>query len=254
MRDDHPILFSFLSFPKKKVVRQSLSKAQDILVEWQRETTLTQILGHFLSIVSEMLTLVLCIFFLKQWLAFDLFRGPFSGSGGPEAGQSIYNNNSGGVLNSNKKALKNNTTSKNTKRFWKRKNRSRSPSRSVGRSETEEVFTSSEDDISSISIDDVSSDDESSDEDHDEVWDEVKESVTSDVTNSNNDIADEQDLDISDDDEEEEECSSLASDLSWFQDHYYTTEDPRYLLLFWITDPTRWFGALSKRELVMIRY
>ena len=68
-------------------MRQSLSKAQDILVEWQRETTLTQILGHFLSIVSEMLTLVLCIFFLKQWLAFDLFRGPAlsSGAGGPEA-------------------------------------------------------------------------------------------------------------------------------------------------------------------------
>ena len=216
-------------------MRQSLSKAQDILVEWQRETTLTQILGHFLSIVSEMLTLVLCIFFLKQWLAFDLFRGPFSGSGGPEAGQSIYNNNSGGVLNSNKKALKNNTTSKNTKRFWKRKNRSRSPSRSVGRSETEEVFTSSEDDISSISIDDVSSDDESSDEaddtDAEEVWDEVKESVTS-VTNSND--VDVQDLDnVSDDDadEEEEECSSLASDLSWFQDHYYTTEDPRYYII-----------------------
>ena len=145
--------------------------------------------------------------------------------------QSIYNNN--GLGANSKKALKNN--SKNTKRFWKRKNRSRSPSRSVGRSETEEVFTSSEDDISSISIDDVSSDDESSDEaddtDAEEVWDEVKESVTS-VTNSN-DVND-QDLDnVSDDDadEEEEECSSLASDLSWFQDHYYTTEDPRYYII-----------------------
>ena len=126
------------------------------------------------------------------------------------------------------------SNSKNTKRFWKRKNRSRSPSRSVGRSETEEVFTSSEDDISSISIDDVSSDagdDESNSDEADdtdeEVWDEVKESVTS-VTNSNDD----QDLDnVSDDEEEGEECSSLASDLSWFQDHYYTTEDPRYYII-----------------------
>ena len=47
--------------------------------------------------------------------------------GAPEA--SIY-----------KKALTNSTKS-STKRFWKRKNRSRSPSRSVGRSETEEIFT-----------------------------------------------------------------------------------------------------------------
>ena len=61
----------------------------------------------------------------------------------------------------------------------------------------------------------------------------MKESVTS-VTNSgngnSNDIADDLDLDnVSDDadDEQEEECSSLASDLSWFHDHYYTTEDPR---------------------------
>ena len=45
-----------------------------------------------------------------------------------------------------------------SKRFWKRKNRSRSPSRSVGRSEVSECFTSSEDEISSISIDDISSD------------------------------------------------------------------------------------------------
>ena len=62
-----------------------------------------------------------------------------------------------------------------SKRFWKRKNRSRSPDRSVSRCVSSECFTSSEDNISSISIDDVSSD------------------IT---TESENNLADESDLEI----------------------------------------------------------
>ena len=203
----------FFSPPASEVVLQTLSKAQDLLVEWQRETTLTYLIGHFLSIVSEMLTIFICIFFLKQWLTFDLFRGPLPGA--PEA--SIYKK---------PPALK----SKASKRFWKRKNRSRSPSRSVGRSETEEVYTSSEDDISSISIDDVSSDEE--EDDDDEVWDEVKESVEVGVANHDTVADDGIDEPVAID-SDADECSSLSSELSWFQQYYYyedeETSDLRYL-------------------------
>ena len=120
--------------------------------------------------------------------------------------------------------------SKASKRFWKRKNRSRSPSRSVGRSETEEVYTSSEDDISSISIDDVSSDEE--EDDDDEVWDEVKESVEAGVAN-HDDVVDDGIDDPAAIGSDADECSSLSSELSWFQQYYYYEDeeasDIRYL-------------------------
>ena len=82
------------------------------------------------------------------------------------------------------------------------------------------IFTSSEEDISSISIDDVSSD--VTDDDcvtDDEIWDEVNESVQDVVIVEKEAIND--DLIESDNDE----CSSLDSDLSWFQEHYCNSED-----------------------------
>ena len=75
----------------------------------------------------------------------------------------------------NNKVMPEKLKSLKSKRFWKRKNRSRSPDRSVSRCVSSECFTSSEDNISSISIDDVSSD------------------IT---TESENNLADESDLEI----------------------------------------------------------
>ena len=81
------------------------------------------------------------------------------------------------------------------------------------------IFTSSEEDISSISIDDVSSD--VTDDDcvtDDEIWDEVNESVQDNIAEKRpyNDNLIESDND---------ECSSLDSELSWFQEHYYNSEE-----------------------------
>ena len=113
----------------------------------------------------------------------------------------------------NQKSLK-------SKRFWKRKNRSRSPSRSVGRSEiSEELLTSEEEDCSSISIDDVSTDlseSESVDDQVLEINDSDDESFHSNLLN-----AEESADDIS------ETRDSLDSQLSWFQEHYVESEDKR---------------------------
>ena len=92
----------------------------------------------------------------------------------------------------------------------KRKNSSRSPSRSVGRSEvSEELFTSEEDeDLSSvISIDDVSSEQDTSEDIEDSFHSEIIENTT--LTDADADI------------EELSEVCSIDSQLSWFQEHYY---------------------------------
>lgn len=162
--------------------------------------------SHFLSCITEMLTFFICIFFLKQWLQFDLFKDALWTS--PE--MAIYNNNN----NTKLKSLK-------SKRFWKRKNRSRSPSRSVGRSEISETFTSSEDDLSSISIDDVSSSC-SSESETDENAVEIIELPNSDE--------EEDSFHSSIIVESDDEVSSIDSQLSWFQDHYCYADTLRYLL------------------------
>lgn len=198
----------------KFVDRFFLEPTQEFLLELQKTTTSALMqhgsLGmlHFLSCLSEMLTFFICIFLLKQWLQFDLFRDYLWA---PEASVFALQINNNQVP----KSLK-------SKRFWRRKNRSRSPSRSVGRSEISEseIFTSSEEDISSISIDDVSSDDEEPEEQEEKDLEvEIIELPSSD------DIT--EDLDDEDSfhsnllqEEELSQVSSIDSQLSWIQEHY----------------------------------
>lgn len=172
--------------------------------------------AHFLSCLSEVLTFFICIFFLKQWLQFDLFRQTLWA---PEALVFQPHN-----LNNNRPK---------TKRFWKRKNRSRSPSRSVGRSEvSEELFTSSHEDVSSLTVDDVSTDLSTDPEDGDLPLDpepavRITEMETEDDDSFFSEAVDSTSVlppviteeavafgqDIS-------EVSSLISEQSWFQEHY----------------------------------
>ena len=223
-------------------------------MELQKSTLATMMamsFSHFLSCLSEVLSFFICIFLLRHWLQFDLFRDALWASEAavfhhalPPGGATINNNK----MHTIPASLK-------SKRFWKRKNRSRSPSRSVGRSGTSECFTSSEDDISSISIDDVSSDiseSESIQSDH-QVYDEIDQSanggvaeidqsVTSDLVKlTENETEDSfhsnEQIDDSDQDskillnsssEDLSQVSSLDSQLSWFQDHYLETSECRY--------------------------
>ena len=66
----------------------------------------------------------------------------------------------------------------------------------------------------------------------DEVWDEVKESVEAGVAN-HDDVVDDGIDDPAAIDSDADECSSLSSELSWFQQYYYyedeETSDLRYL-------------------------
>ena len=206
--------------------------SKEFLLELQKaatSATLMQDAKHFLGCLAEMLTFFICIFFLKQWLQFDLFRDyPWA-----QAETAVFhlNNNNLANLSKNQKSLK-------SKRFWKRKNRSRSPSRSVGRSEiSEEIFTSSEDNCSSISIDNVSSDLDSDIEDSidldiidnqnnlddldDDLGAEINDAETEDSFHSNllqqEELSDDNDGTISD-------APSLDSQLSWFQEHYIESE------------------------------
>ena len=128
-------------------------------------TIMASSVTHCLFCISEMLSFFICIFLLRHWLQFDLFRDSLWASEAAVFHHGINNNK---VMPEKLKSLK-------SKRFWKRKNRSRSPDRSVSRCVSSECFTSSEDNISSISIDDVSSD------------------IT---TESENNLADESDLEI----------------------------------------------------------
>ena len=203
--------------------------SKEFLLELQKaatSATLMQDSKHFLGCLAEMLTFFICIFFLKQWLQFDLFRDyPWA-----QAETAVFHLNNNNVK-SNIKSLK-------SKRFWKRKNRSRSPSRSVGRSEiSEEIFTSSEDNCSSISIDNVSSDLDSDIEDSidldiidnqnnlddqdDDLGAEINDAETEDSFHSNllqqEELSDDNDGTISD-------APSLDSQLSWFQEHYIESE------------------------------
>ena len=203
--------------------------SKEFLLELQKaatSATLMQDAKHFLGCLAEMLTFFICIFFLKQWLQFDLFRDyPWA-----QAETAVFHLNNNNVK-SNIKSLK-------SKRFWKRKNRSRSPSRSVGRSEiSEEIFTSSEDNCSSISIDNVSSDLDSDIEDSidldvidnqnnlddldDDLGAEINDAETEDSFHSNllqqEELSDDNDGTISD-------APSLDSQLSWFQEHYIESE------------------------------
>ena len=205
--------------------------SKEFLLELQKaatSATLMQDAKHFLGCLAEMLTFFICIFFLKQWLQFDLFRDyPWA-----QAETAVFH------LNNNN--VKPNIKSLKSKRFWKRKNRSRSPSRSVGRSEiSEEIFTSSEDNCSSISIDNVSSDLTDSDiEDSidldiidnqnnldldldDDLGAEINDAETEDSFHSNllqqEELSDDNDGTISD-------APSLDSQLSWFQEHYIESE------------------------------
>ena len=203
--------------------------SKEFLLELQKaatSATLMQDAKHFLGCLAEMLTFFICIFFLKQWLQFDLFRDyPWA-----QAETAVFH------LNNNN--VKPNIKSLKSKRFWKRKNRSRSPSRSVGRSEiSEEIFTSSEDNCSSISIDNVSSDldsdiEESIDLDiidnqnnlddlDDDLGAEINDAETEDSFHSNllqqEELSDDNDGTISD-------APSLDSQLSWFQEHYIESE------------------------------
>ena len=206
--------------------------SKEFLLELQKaatSATLMQDAKHFLGCLAEMLTFFICIFFLKQWLQFDLFRDyPWA-----QAETAVFHLNNNNVK-SNIKSLK-------SKRFWKRKNRSRSPSRSVGRSEiSEEIFTSSEDNCSSISIDNVSSDLTDSDiEDSidldiidnqnnldldldDDLGAEINDAETEDSFHSNllqqEELSDDNDGTISD-------APSLDSQLSWFQEHYIESSE-----------------------------
>ena len=187
--------------------------SKEFLWELQKaatSATLMQDAKHFLACLSEMLTFFICIFFLKQWLQFDLFRDyPWA----PEVAVFHHNNN-----NVPPKSLK-------SKRFWKRKNRSRSPSRSVGRSEiSEELLTSEEEDCSSISIDDVSTDLSESESDGNQVTEEDILEI--------NDSEDSFHSNLLNAEESDEDCisevpHSLDSQLSWFQEHYVESEDER---------------------------
>ena len=204
--------------------------SKEFLLELQKaatSATLMQDAKHFLGCLAEMLTFFICIFFLKQWLQFDLFRDyPWA-----QAETAVFHLNNNNVK-SNIKSLK-------SKRFWKRKNRSRSPSRSVGRSEiSEEIFTSSEDNCSSISIDNVSSDLDSDIEDSidldiidnqnnlddldDDLGAEINDAETEDSFHSNllqqEELSDDNDGTISD-------APSLESQLSWFQEHYIESSE-----------------------------
>lgn len=209
--------------------------SQEFLLELQKaasSATLMQDAKHFLGCLAEMLTFFICIFFLKQWLQFDLFRDyPWA-----QAETAVFHLNNNNVnLSKNQKSLK-------SKRFWKRKNRSRSPSRSVGRSEiSEEIFTSSEDNCSSISIDNVSSDLDS----------DIEDELQSDIDNQNNlDLDDDycegaeindaetedsfhsnllQQEELSDDNDGTiSDAPSLDSQLSWFQEHYIESSESDY--------------------------
>ena len=207
--------------------------SKEFLLELQKaatSATLMQDAKHFLGCLAEMLTFFICIFFLKQWLQFDLFRDyPWA-----QAETAVFHLNNNNVK-SNIKSLK-------SKRFWKRKNRSRSPSRSVGRSEiSEEIFTSSEDNCSSISIDNVSSDLDSDIEDSidldiidnqkdlddldDDLGAEINDAETEDSFHSNllqqEELSDDNDGTISD-------APSLDSQLSWFQEHYIESSESDY--------------------------
>jgi hypothetical protein len=205
-------------------------------------TLMLTLAAHILAWLSEMLTFFLCIFFLKKWLQFDLFRGL---PGAPEA--AIFNNNNNKAAG----ALK----SERAKRFWKRKNRSRSPSRSVARSETEEILTSDEEEelnselISTIEADDGSSSSNNSDfesdcsvETEDESWKSSSSSQHSNnksaKTSKKNEVEtegegegeEEEVIPISSDEDlinEDSIASSLDSELSWLQEHY-TSDDERY--------------------------
>ena len=204
--------------------------SKEFLLELQKaatSATLMQDAKHFLGCLAEMLTFFICIFFLKQWLQFDLFRDyPWA-----QAETAVFH------LNNNN--VKPNIKSLKSKRFWKRKNRSRSPSRSVGRSEiSEEIFTSSEDNCSSISIDNISTDLDSDIEDSidldiidnqnnldldldDDLGAEINDAETEDSFHSNllqqEELSDDNDGTISD-------APSLDSQLSWFQEHYIESE------------------------------
>ena len=204
--------------------------SKEFLLELQKaatSATLMQDAKHFLGCLAEMLTFFICIFFLKQWLQFDLFRDyPWA-----QAETAVFHLNNNNVK-SNLKSLK-------SKRFWKRKNRSRSPSRSVGRSEiSEEIFTSSEDNCSSISIDNISTDLDSDIEDSidldvidnqnnlddldDDLGAEINDAETEDSFHSNllqqEELSDDNDGTISD-------APSLDSQLSWFQEHYIESSE-----------------------------
>ena len=204
--------------------------SKEFLLELQKaatSATLMQDAKHFLGCLAEMLTFFICIFFLKQWLQFDLFRDyPWA-----QAETAVFHLNNNNVK-SNIKSLK-------SKRFWKRKNRSRSPSRSVGRSEiSEEIFTSSEDNCSSISIDNISTDLDSDIEDSidldiidnqnnlddldDDLGAEINDAETEDSFHSNllqqEELSDDNDGTISD-------APSLDSQLSWFQEHYIESSE-----------------------------
>ena len=204
--------------------------SKEFLLELQKaatSATLMQDAKHFLGCLAEMLTFFICIFFLKQWLQFDLFRDyPWA-----QAETAVFHLNNNNVK-SNIKSLK-------SKRFWKRKNRSRSPSRSVGRSEiSEEIFTSSEDNCSSISIDNISTDLDSDVEDSidldiidnqnnlddldDDLGAEINDAETEDSFHSNllqqEELSDDNDGTISD-------APSLDSQLSWFQEHYIESSE-----------------------------
>ena len=204
--------------------------SKEFLLELQKaatSATLMQDAKHFLGCLAEMLTFFICIFFLKQWLQFDLFRDyPWA-----QAETAVFH------LNNNN--VKPNIKSLKSKRFWKRKNRSRSPSRSVGRSEiSEEIFTSSEDNCSSISIDNISTDLDSDIEDSidldvidnqnnlddldDDLGAEINDAETEDSFHSNllqqEELSDDNDGTISD-------APSLDSQLSWFQEHYIESSE-----------------------------
>lgn len=154
-----------------KIIKDNLhlyEPTREFLLELQKTTMATIMASsvtHCLFCISEMLSFFICIFLLRHWLQFDLFRDSLWASEAAVFHHGINNNK---VMPEKLKSLK-------SKRFWKRKNRSRSPDRSVSRCVSSECFTSSEDNISSISIDDVSSD------------------IT---TESENNLADESDLEI----------------------------------------------------------
>ena len=162
--------FNPISFPKsfQEDYQHLYEPTREFLLELQKSTMATIMASsvtHCLFCISEMLSFFICIFLLRHWLQFDLFRDSLWASEAAVFHHGINNNK---VMPEKLKSLK-------SKRFWKRKNRSRSPDRSVSRCVSSECFTSSEDNISSISIDDVSSD------------------IT---TESENNLADESDLEI----------------------------------------------------------
>ena len=82
---NYMLISTLIFFWKKIDYLQLYEPTREFLVELQKSTLATLMATsflHFLSCLSEMLSFFICIFLLRHWLQFDLFRDSLWGNFG----------------------------------------------------------------------------------------------------------------------------------------------------------------------------